>query len=131
MALETLRGIKKIGGFSVVDLEELKSSHTDDKGVVDWNAVDEDRKSRPIVIDNKNNIISFRIQNGPIKEVGVNGCQVDTLISVAETIILGLNGCFPCKENEEALQHLRAAVKALDERRVDREKRKVEGLNHV
>ena len=33
----------------------------------------------------------IKIQNGPIKENGVNGCQVDTIIEATKAIIEGLN----------------------------------------
>jgi hypothetical protein len=74
-------------------------------------------------------MISFRIQNGPIKEVGVNGCQVDTLIEAAKLIVEGLNKQFPCRENSLIITKLEEALLWSMKRKLDREKRGVEGLN--
>ena len=87
------------------------------------------RPKYPVQIRHDKNSISFTIQNGPIKEVGVNGCQVDTLVSAAIGIIDGLNRNFPCNENDHALWHLRSAYYALKARKVDRVVRGVEGEN--
>jgi hypothetical protein len=113
MALETLLGIKEIGGFKV-EHEGLDAGFHSD---------------HHIVIDHGENIISFKIQNGPIKEVGVNGCQVDTLIHAARHIIEGLNKKFPCGLNKHALRNLGQALAWLDARKADRERRGVEGRN--
>ena len=110
MALETLKGIEEIDGFKVGD---------------DKNASSEDF----IYIDHEKNKISFTIQNGPIKEVGVNGCQVDTVISNTVEIIKGLNKKFPCRENSLAITKLEEALMWLEYRKRDREARKVEGTN--
>lgn len=119
MALEALDGVKEIGGFKVF--------HT--KGV---SGPCEIRvKDYPIFVNERDNSIEFTIQNGPIKEVGVNGCQVDTLVHVAKEIIGKLNEKFPCKENTEALSALGEAIFWLNERTKNREKRGVEGTNEV
>ena len=90
MALETLRNVTEIGGFKVVREKDKD---------MDWDIFDEYRKENPILITDKLNMISFRIQDGPIKENGVNGCQVDTVIESAKLIIEELNKKFPCREN--------------------------------
>lgn len=113
MALETLKDIKKIGGFTVRRLGE------------DYDLF------APIVIEERSNTILFTIQNGPIKEVGVNGCQVDTIIEAAKLIILGLNKAYPCDENSCAIAHLDSALVWLDKRKKEREKRGVEGKNEL
>lgn len=82
-----------------------------------------------ITIDHDNNTITFEIQNGPIKEMGENGCQVDALIWVARDIIHGLNQKFPCRENSIVITKLEEALLWLGKRKVDREKRGVEGKN--
>jgi hypothetical protein len=124
MALETLKGVEKLGGFYVL-AERPKNAD----GSVNWHLFDEMRKTKPIYIDHDVNMISFRIQNGPIKEVGVNGCQVDTLIHAAKAIIGGLNAKFPCRENSLAITKLDEAIHWLDARTKDREQRGVEGRN--
>jgi len=71
--------------------------------------------------------ITFQIQDGPIKEVGVNGTQIDTLIEVASNIINSFNTKFPCEENDAAIQHLGFALDSLAQRKKNREQRGVEG----
>ena len=131
MALETLKGVRKIDGFDVVDLEKLKADHTDDNGNIDWDGIDANREDYPISIAFDKNMLSFKLQNGPVKEVGVNGCQVDTIIETAIIIIDGLNKKFYCKENAQALSHLKMALGALHMRKKDREKRGVEGRSEA
>jgi hypothetical protein len=117
MALETLKDVKEIDGFQVdsdcymVDVEQYLDERT------------------PIAIYHKYNVISFKIQNGPIEEVGVNGCQVDTLIAAAKLIIEGLNDKYTCKQNDQAILALNHALFCLHERKIDRERRGVEGEN--
>lgn len=109
MALDTLKDIKEIGGFNVG-----RYPH-------------EDLSDDYIVISEEDNAIGFKLQNGPIKEVGVNGCQVDQLIQTAEIIIHELNKKFPCVENGEVISHLSQALYWLNIRKTMREKRGVEG----
>jgi hypothetical protein len=127
MCLETLKGVKEIGGFEVLAERPLLEGKTE----IDWKKFDEQRKEKPIYVDHDVNMISFRIQNGPIKESGVNGCQVDTLIEAAKLIIEGLNKKFPCRENACAITKLDEAILWLHKRKMDREKRGVEGTNNV
>lgn len=122
MALETLSNVNSIDGFSVIREKERDMS---------WDSFDDLRKKNPILITDRLNMISFRIQNGPIKEVGVNGCQVDTLIEAAKLIIEGLNKNFPCEENRAVIFHLDQALVGLDFRRSNRVIRGVEGKNQL
>ncbi len=125
MALETLNGIEKINGFEILRKSDRpKLPYTDE---VDWEAYDEMRKERPIAIDDEQNMISFRIQNGPIKENGANGCQVDELLATALLIIKGLNKKFPSTYNMAAVQHIYSAMTCLEQRKLDRQSRGVEG----
>src|SRR6056297_723645 len=122
MAVETLKDLESIGGFKVI----RKKPET-----MSWDDFDKLRDDYPINITDKMNCISFKIQNGPIKENGVNGCQVDTLIETARIMIEKLNKNFPCYHNEQALYHLQSALDVLEQRKTDRTKRGVEGLNKV
>lgn len=133
MALETLKDVKEIGGFKAIDLEKAKldPQFFDEDGNFSWEKYDLHRKDFPIGITNSINTISFKIQNGPIKENGVNGCQVDTIIEAAKLIIEGLNKQFPCRENSMVITKLDEALLWSMKRKVDREKRGVEGLNKV
>jgi len=84
-----------------------------------------------VEINHEENSIKFTLQNGPIKEKGVNGCQVDTMIDFARQIIAGLNQKFPCRENSCAVTHLDEAMMWLLWRTRDRLDRGVEGFNKV
>ena len=75
------------------------------------------------------NQITFKIQDGPIGENGVNGCQVDDVIQTVRTMIHGLNKKHPCRENACAITKLDEAMMWLDKRTKDREVRGVEGTN--
>lgn len=70
-----------------------------------------------------------QLQNGPIKEVGANGCQIDDLIELCKRFIEYHNEKFPCRENAVAITKLDEANLWLLKRRLDREKRGVEGTN--
>lgn len=125
MALETLKGVTEIGGFKVLQQRPTKPDSDD----IDWNLFDEQRKLSPIYVDHDVNMVSFRIQNGPVKENGVNGCQVDTLIAAAKVILEGLNRNFPCRENSLAVTKLDEALHWLQARKANREARGVEGTS--
>lgn len=133
MALETLKGISKIGGFEVVVMDDLREKHPDkfnESGAMDWQWFEKDiRPNSYIYVRNDKNSLSFTIQNGPIKEVGVNGCQVDTVIEAAKKMLEGLNAKFPCRENSAAITKLDEALHWLEHRRKDRESRNVEGFS--
>ena len=122
MALKTLSGIEEIGGFSV--FIEPDSEHYEDSGIQR-----RPNKDQFISIDLENSTIEFTIQDGPVKEVGVNGCQVDTLIETALIIIEKLNKNYPCIENEDTIMYLKQAIDRLNDRKTDREQRGVEGFS--
>jgi len=133
MALETLKGIKKIGAFGVVVMDELREKFPEKfnaSGVMDYSWFEKDIRPENFVYVRRDvNSVSFTIQNGPVKMVGVNGCQVDTVIEAAKLILEGLNKAFPCRENSVAITKLDEALMWLDKRKRDREARGVEGLN--
>lgn len=118
MALKTLAGIKELDGFPVSEVTLLGD-------------IAEDTKGNPILIDHENNLLMFKLQNGPVKEAGVNGCQVDTIIEAARLMLQGLNMKFPCKENTEALEALGSARVWLKMRQGDRMARGVEGRSEA
>lgn len=135
MALETLKDVKEIGGFKVVDMNAIKETNPEmfrPDGSMIYHIFDE--KIRPfnfIYIRHDVNSLSFNLQNGPIKEKGVNGCQVDTLIEAAKVILEGLNKNFGCRENALAMTKLDEALMWLQKRKTDREKREVEGTSQA
>ena len=133
MALETLKGVSKIGEFNVVVMDDLRGKFPEkfnESGAMDYKWFEADvRPSNFVYVRNDVNSLSFTIQNGPVKEVGVNGCQVDTVIEAAKMILEGLNKNFPCRENAVAITKLDEALMWMEKRRKDRDKRGVEGFN--
>ncbi len=79
----------------------------------------------------KKSSVKFTIQSGPIKEYGINGCQIDDVISWAKEKIEEFQKAFPCRENAIVITKLDEALLWLMKRKIDRELRKVEGLNKV
>ena len=71
----------------------------------------------------------FTLQDGPIREVGRNGVQIDEVIEFARKTIDGFNKAFPCRENSIVLTKLDEALLWLMKRKLDREARQVEGTN--
>ena len=61
-------------------------------------------------IKEENSTVTFQIQNGPIKEVGVNGCQIDDVIQWALNKIQGFNKNLPCRENSIIITKLEEAL---------------------
>lgn len=69
-------------------------------------------------------------QNGPIKEVGVNGITQEALIAfVIDRLRSFQAGPFACRENAIALTHFEEGLMWLQRRTVARVKRGVEGTN--
>jgi len=122
MALETLAGLNEIGGFKIIRKKPEGMS---------WDDYDKLRDEFPINITDRMNCISFRIQDGPIKENGVNGCQLVTLIETAKIMLEKLNEKFPCRDNKSTITALHMALYWQERRTADREKRGVEGKNEV
>ena len=133
MALETLRGIEEIGGFKVVVMDELREKFPEkfnESGAMDYKWFEKEiRPHSFIYVRHDVNSISFTIQNGPIKEHGVNGCQANTLIEAAKLMVGGLNKNFPCRENSVAITKLEEALMWLEQRKKNREARGVEGFS--
>ena len=126
MALETLKDVKEIGEFEVGFPVSPVNEH-DFEGYETWKI----SLRKFVIINYSTNTIAFKIQKGPIEEVGVNGCQVDTIIEAAKMIIEGLNKQFPCQENYNAISRLEDALMWSMKRKLDREKRNVEGKSEV
>ena len=116
MALESLKGVKEIGGFEVYDCDDDEEENSNDTY---------------ICVDHLNNEISFVIQNGPIGENGVNGCQLLTMIQTCKIILEKLNDNYPSVYNARSIIALEACIKAQNDRTSDREKRNVEGKSEL
>jgi len=78
--------------------------------------------------DGKQQIVGeLWFQHGPINENGVNGVQINDVISMLVKRLKYLNQRFPSKYNQSTIEHLIAAEKAQNDRTEDRENRGVEG----
>jgi hypothetical protein len=76
-------------------------------------------------------LMNLMFQNGPIKEVGVNGITNEALIAILIHRIGILNTQFPCEENVMALASLTRAQQVLLERTQSRMARGVEGKSEA
>ena len=135
MALETLKGVKEINGEKIIVMDELREAHPErftETGAMDHKWFEETiRPNSFIYVRNDKNSLSFTLQNGPIKEVGKNGCQVTDIIAVAKHILEQLNAKYPCRENAVTITKLDEALMWQEKRTKDREKRGVEGFSKV
>lgn len=95
---------------------------------MDWERFDKEVKPNYFITAHTDrNIVSFTIQNGPIKENGINGCQVDTHIYYVINALEKLNENIPTSYNQKAIGYLKLALGELLSRKEDREARGVEG----
>ena len=135
MALETLKDVQEVDGFKVVVMDKLREQFPEkfnESGAMDYKWFEaEIRPHNFIYVRNDVNSISFTIQNGPVKEHGVNGCQVDQIIHMAKLIIEGLNKNYPCRENSMVVTKLDEALMWLEKRKKDRIARDVEGKSQA
>lgn len=77
------------------------------------------------------NCIKIKLQSAPISEVGIDGLQIDDVIEIVKNIIQSFNARFPCRENSMCITHLDEAQLWLIKRKLDREKRNVEGTSQA
>jgi len=117
--LEVLHDVKEIDGFNVIHIDE-------DMGIPIPHYLS---VHGPVVIDEHLNMIAFRIQKGPINEVGVNGCQIDTIVQAVKYLVVRHDQSHPSPYNTKAIDHLQGVLDAFAERKVERERRKVEGTS--
>lgn len=80
-------------------------------------------------INVKGNKLTFTIQDGPIKECGVNGIQVTDILEYCKELYKSLNKDFPCRENTLTITKIEEAIHWQEARTKDRESRNVEGFN--
>lgn len=131
MALETLKGVASINGEPVVCMDELREKYPEkfnESGAMDYKWFESEIRPHNFIYARHDvNSLSFTIQNGPIKEVGKNGCQVEDIIAAAKVIVEGLNAKFPCRENAMIVTKLDEAIMWSKKRTADRLARQVEG----
>jgi len=75
------------------------------------------------------NSVTFKIQDGPIGDVGINGIQVTDMLNFVKEVYKSLNHAFPCRENSITITKIEEAIHWQDARTKDREGRGVEGQN--
>ena len=133
MALETMKGVREINGEKIITMDDLREQFPErftDTGAMDHKWFEETiRPNAFIYVRHDKNSLSFTIQNGPVKEVGKNGCQVEDIIAVAKHMVEQLNAKFPCRENAMMITKLDEAIMWSKKRTQDRKARNVEGLN--
>jgi len=112
MALETLKGVEKIGGFEIGHAEKAWEDEDGNSGMEDI----ANFNNKFITANHSTNHIGFRIQDGPIKKNGVNGCDISTIIEAAKLMLVGINkkeeSHSPHKSN--AIAHLFSAMSCLE-----------------
>lgn len=76
--------------------------------------------------------LPVRFQNGPINEAGVNGISNEALLAIVRDRLEGFqSGPYCCEANQNALDYVAAAMKALHSRTSERVARGVEGTHAV
>lgn len=135
MALETLKGVKEINGQKVIVMDELREQFPErftETGAMDHKWFEETiRPNSFIYVRHDKNSVAFTIQNGPVKENGVNGCQLTDMIAVAKHMIEELNKKFPCRENAMTITKLDESLMWQEKRTKDRLARNVEGTSQA
>jgi len=77
-------------------------------------------------------LAEINMQEGPIKENGVNGCHNEDLLAIVLTRLEAFqNSDFKCRENAIAITKIEESLMWLRKRTVDRELRGVEGTHIV
>ena len=85
-------------------------------------------KDNPYIqVSDTDHSVKMIIQDGPIKEVGENGCQAVDMLDFVTELFKSLNTAYPCRENALTITKLEEAIHWQDARTADREKRDVEG----
>lgn len=84
-----------------------------------------------VVLDSNEHSVKFVIQNGPVKENGLSGCQVTNMLQFVKEVYKSLQSAFPCKENASTIQYIELALEYQAKRNRDRAERKVEGFDIV
>jgi hypothetical protein len=134
MALEFFK-TKKLGDFDVIIMDELRVKYPEkftETGAMDHKWFESDIRPKNFIYVRKDkNSIAFTLQSGPVKEVGLNGCQVDTLIEAAKYLIQDMSVLNNCRENSMAITKLDEALMWLEKIKKDRIQRNVEGTSKI
>ena len=82
------------------------------------------------MIDRKNKYIDITFQDGPVKENGRNGCQIDDVLEVLIERLQNFQaGEFRCRENAITITKLEEGLMWQQRRTMDRLSRGVEGYD--
>lgn len=113
-----------------VEHDLLSNKHT-----VVWHE-DEIKFNAPhhfVVTDTEGKVLStVDFQEGPIKEVGVNGVHNEDLIAMVIARLQGFqNSPYACRDNAMAITKLEEAQLWLRKRTIGRENRGVEGTHNI
>ena len=84
-----------------------------------------------IDVSQEHNQVTFTIQQGPILDNGVNGCQIDDVVGFARDTINSFNERFPCRENAIVITKLDEAIHWMEHRKKNRVSRGVEGKDEL
>lgn len=84
-----------------------------------------------IEVNTADHSVKFTIQDGPIKEVGLNGVQAVDMLKYVKELFASLNDAYPCRENALTITKLEEAIHWQDARTKDRESRNVEGKSEA
>ena len=77
-------------------------------------------------------ICDINFQNGPIKEAGFNGISQESLLAIVKDRLESFqSGPYACATNQQALNHVVAAMDSLHSRTRERVARNVEGTHSV
>lgn len=133
MKLQSLRDVNEVNGFKIIHMDDLRDQYPEkfnESGAMDYKWFESEiRPNYHIFIRHDVGSLAFTVQDGPIKEVGVNGIQHTEIITLAKNMIEFFNAKFPCRENAMTITKLDEALMWQDKRKQDREKRGVEGFN--
>ena len=83
----------------------------------------------PVVIDYETGTIAFKLQQGPIKEAGLHGCQHTSGVEAFRRMLKYLNECFPCRENSITLTKYEEGLMWQEARTRRRVREATEGYN--
>lgn len=87
-----------------------------------------------MVVEEESNeaLVYVDFQKGPVKEVGLNGCQHEDLIKM---ILIRLENFqkseYACEENAKAIEYLNKTLEIMESRTKNREARGVEGTSQI
>lgn len=104
--------------------------HTDNNGVRVV-AIDKALGHKYAVHGPAGELAFIKFQDGPVKDNGVNGLTNEALLAIVTHRLSVLNGEFPCRENEDAIDHVDLALEALEARTKARIARGVGGTHSI